>query len=59
MIDKELPVNQRHWAVLAILMGTFLSNLDASIANIALPVISRELNASASDSIWVVNAYQL
>ena len=59
MNEKELPANQRHWAVLAILMGTFLSNLDASIANIALPVISRELITSASDAIWVVNAYQL
>jgi DHA2 family multidrug resistance protein-like MFS transporter len=50
---------QRLWAILAILLGTFLGNLDAAIANIALPVISRDLGSSASTTVWVVNAYQL
>jgi|CryBogDrversion2_11_1035321.scaffolds.fasta_scaffold13024_1 DHA2 family multidrug resistance protein-like MFS transporter len=59
MHDTDLPEKQRHWAVFAILMGTFLSNLDAAIANIALPIITNELSTSASSSIWVVNAYQL
>ena len=59
MTDTDLTVSDRHWAVFAILMGTFLSNLDAAIANIALPIISRELVSSSSESIWIVNAYQL
>jgi DHA2 family multidrug resistance protein-like MFS transporter len=50
---------QRHWAVLGILLGTFLGNLDAAIANIAMPVISHDLGSSAATTIWVVNAYQL
>ncbi|MGT2489727.1 MFS transporter [Cupriavidus basilensis] len=33
--------------------------LDGSIANIALPSISRELASDPSSTIWVVNAYQL
>ncbi len=33
--------------------------LDSTIANIALPTIATELNASASTSIWIVNSYQL
>ena len=33
--------------------------LDASIANIALPAIARDLHVPAAESIWVVNAYQL
>ncbi|MEJ1962867.1 MAG: hypothetical protein WDO56_15480 [Gammaproteobacteria bacterium] len=33
----ELHGTQRHWAVLGILLGTFLGNLDAAIANIAMP----------------------
>src|SRR5260370_41815217 len=36
-----------------------LSVLDSAIANIALPAIAREIHASAADSIWVINAYQL
>ena len=50
---------QRHWAVIGILLGTFLGNLDAAIANIAMPVISHDLGSSAATTIWVVNAYQL
>jgi len=33
--------------------------LDGSIANIALPSISRELQSDPAHTIWVVNAYQL
>jgi DHA2 family multidrug resistance protein-like MFS transporter len=33
--------------------------LDSSIANVALPTMSRELHADASSTIWVVNAYQV
>ncbi|WP_205248241.1 MFS transporter, partial [Escherichia coli] len=33
--------------------------LDGAIANVALPTIARDLNASAATSVWIVNAYQL
>lgn len=33
--------------------------LDASIANVALPTISHELHASPTQSIWIVNAFQI
>ena len=33
--------------------------LDGAIANVALPVIARELGASPSASVWVINGYQL
>ena len=46
-------------AVLAILLGTFMSNLDAAIANIAIPAISLDLHSAADTAVWVVNAYQL
>jgi DHA2 family multidrug resistance protein-like MFS transporter len=50
---------QRLWAVLAILLGTFMANLDSAIANIAMPVISHDLGSSAATTVWVVNSYQL
>lgn len=46
-------------AVLAILLGTFMSNLDAAIANIAIPAISVDLHSAAATTVWVINAYQL
>lgn len=57
--DQGLPTPQRYWAILAIALGITLAVLDSAIANVALPTIARELRASASASIWVVNAYQL
>lgn len=47
------------WASLSILLGTFLGNLGASIANVALPSIAADLGVQAAQAIWVVNAYQL
>jgi len=40
-------------------VGLAMSVLDTSIANVALPTLAGELHASASDAIWVINAYQL
>ncbi len=36
-----------------------MSVLDTSIANVALPTIGHELDATAEASVWVVNAYQI
>jgi DHA2 family multidrug resistance protein-like MFS transporter len=47
------------FGVLAISLATTLSMLDSVIANIALPTITATLNISPSDSVWIVNAYQL
>ncbi|GLU35365.1 MFS transporter [Trinickia caryophylli] len=57
--DQGLPTPQRFWAIVVIALGLTLAVLDGAIANVALPTIARELRASASTSIWVVNAYQL
>ena len=43
----------------AIALGLTLAVLDGAIANVALPTIARDLDASPAASIWVVNAYQL
>ena len=54
-----LPQPARNRAMVVIILGITLAVLDASIVNLALPGIARELNASAAHSIWVVNAYQI
>ncbi|MCQ9154553.1 MFS transporter [Acidomonas methanolica] len=43
----------------AVALSVLLSVLDYAIANVALPTIARDIHTSASDSIWVINAYQL
>ena len=48
------------WLVLAIvLIGQFMVVLDASIVNVALPSIQRDLHFSTSGLQWIVNAYTL
>lgn len=54
-----LPVPRRYLAMLTIALGETMAVLDGAVANIALPTIARELNASAAQSVWVVNSYQL
>ena len=57
--EDGLPLPLRYWAILNLAVGMALSVLDSAIANIALPAIAKEIHASAADSIWVINAYQL
>jgi MFS transporter, DHA2 family, multidrug resistance protein len=54
-----LPPRERWPAVLTVSIAITISVLSTAIANIALPTIARELHATPSASIWVVNAYQL
>ena len=46
-------------AVLAVSLSILLSILDYAIANVALPSIAADIHTTASNSIWVINAYQL
>jgi MFS transporter, DHA2 family, multidrug resistance protein len=57
--EDGLPLPQRYWAILTLVIGMVVSVLDTAIVNIALPTIARDLDASAAQSIWVINAYQL
>ena len=51
---------RRKWLVLALLaMAQFVVVLDASIVNVALPSIGKDLNFSQENLAWVVNAYVL
>ncbi|MDP9083946.1 MAG: MFS transporter [Pseudomonadota bacterium] len=58
-VTDGLPVPQRHWAFVAIALATVISVLDATIGNIALPTIARDLHVSAAASVWVIIAYQI
>jgi DHA2 family multidrug resistance protein-like MFS transporter len=54
-----IPVPKRYWAVLTIGLAVALAVVDGAIANIALPTIATDMNATPSAAIWVINAYQL
>ncbi|MBJ2156620.1 MFS transporter [Variovorax sp. IB41] len=54
-----LPLPRRFAAVAAILGAGVLVVLDGAIANIALPNIAQQLQATPADAVWIITAYQL
>jgi DHA2 family multidrug resistance protein-like MFS transporter len=58
-VTNGLPTPRRYWAIVSIGLGITLAVLDGAIANVALPSIARDLQASSAASIWIVNAYQI
>jgi len=53
------PQIQKHrwWILVAVCLFTFMSTLDASIVNIALPVMSHDLKIPMNQAEWVVSIY--
>src|SRR5450631_1593993 len=47
------------WVLLATVLGSSLSFVDATVVNIALPSIGKDLNAGLAGRTWTVNAYTL
>lgn len=54
-----LPPRQRRWAITTVCLAIFMTVVDQTIVNVALPSIGLDLKVGASASVWVVNAYQL
>ncbi|HXI99590.1 MAG TPA: MFS transporter [Micropepsaceae bacterium] len=54
-----LPPPQRRWAILTIGLAIFITVVDQTIVNVALPTIGADLKIDASSSVWIVNAYQV
>ena len=53
-------VHARRWAILAVLcLCLLIVGIDGTIVNVALPTFVRELDASASDLQWIVDAYTI
>lgn len=56
--QQDQSVQKRRWMILIILnLFTFMSTLDASIVNVALPDISHSLRLPIANSEWVVTIY--
>ena len=50
--EDGLPIPQRYWAILTLMVGVALSCLDTALVNVALPRIAKDLNSSPANSIW-------
>src|SRR4029453_12918317 len=47
------------WVLLATVLGSSLAFVDATVVNIALPAIGRDLDADAAGLQWTINGYGL
>ena len=50
---------QGRWILMATILGSSMSFIDGTVVNVALPALQRNLNATAIDVQWVVEAYAL
>lgn len=58
-MDQKIS-GKRKWIILAITsIGTFMGTLNSTIVNVALPVMSKEMNVSINAIQWVISAYLL
>ncbi|MBO0782723.1 MAG: MFS transporter, partial [Ktedonobacteraceae bacterium] len=47
------------WVLLATILGSSMAFIDGSVVNVALPALQHDFRASATDVLWVVEAYAL
>src|ERR687893_1867762 len=58
--DPTAAPDRRRWSALGVgLVAAFMTLLDVSIVNVALPSMERALDASPSDLQWVLSGYAL
>jgi len=59
MIADQIDYSRKWYVFAGVAMGIFLSTIDGSIVNVALPTLVQELNAHLATVEWVVLAYLL
>jgi len=55
----EYGTAEGRWVLLATVLGSGVAMLDATVVNVALPVLGTDLGADLGDLQWVLNGYML
>jgi len=58
-VDEEQAYKKRWFALAFLMVSLLIIALDNTVLNVALPSISRDLSANASELQWIVDAYVL
>ena len=58
-VPDGLPSPARYYAMVVVILGISLSVLDGTLINLALPKITQDLSATAAQTVWIINAYQI
>lgn len=51
--------NLQPWILAATILGSSMAMIDGTVVNVALPVLQKALNATATDVQWIVESYAL
>jgi EmrB/QacA subfamily drug resistance transporter len=57
LVQYRTPAGR--WVLLATVLGSSLAFIDATVVNIALPAIARDLDSDAAGLQWTINGYAL
>ena len=57
--DSPCEQSSGPWVLAAAIIASGMGFMDGTIVNVALPVIQRELDATAVDALWIVESYAL
>ena len=57
--ESPCSPNSGPWVLAAAIIASGMGFMDGTIVNVALPVIQRELDATAVDALWIVESYAL
>lgn len=58
-MSTEDGVRRKRLALAAAIMGSFVAGLDATVVNVALPAVERDLGGGLAAQQWVANGYLL
>ena len=53
------PASAGRWTLVSAVLGSSMAFMDGTIANVALPAIQRQLDATGADAQWIIEAYAL
>ena len=59
MTDEAVDYSRKWWVLATVMVGTFMSPLDGSVVNIALPTLKATFDVPITTVEWVVVAYLL
>src|ERR687885_2982581 len=60
MSSERTGLRANPWAALSVLsLGLFMTLLDVTIVNVAIPQLLDSIGASIDEALWVLNAYVL
>jgi len=56
---EPCPKTRGRWILAATILGSSMAFIDGTVVNVALPALQANLNATAADVQWVIEAYSL